>query len=76
MDEWEVYPRVAVATALKAQEQGLASRGVTVKQLQETAWHIIRQAREATAQLMKTGIIPPKPAGDSIDSSGAKYYGN
>ncbi len=62
MGDWEIYPRVAIATALKAQERGLATHPLTNTQIQERAWNSIRQARAATAQLMKTGIIPPKPA--------------
>jgi len=58
MDEWEACPRVAAATALKAQEQGLARLSRTREQLHEGAVKIIRQAREATRLLMREGIIP------------------
>lgn len=58
MDEWEVFPRVAVATALKAQEEGVAKLMKTREQLYDGAVTIIRQAREATQLLMKEGIIP------------------
>lgn len=61
MDEWELAPRVAVATALTAQRQGLARLALSAEQLQQRATHMIRQAREATQLLMKAGIIPPKP---------------
>ena len=61
MDEWEVFPREAVATAMKAQEQGIARLSKTSGQLYEEASKIIREAREATQLLMKEGLIPRAP---------------
>lgn len=61
MDEWEVFPRVAVATALTAQEQGLGRLARSRQQLLDGATKVIRQAREATRLLMREGIIPPPP---------------
>jgi len=61
MDEWEVFPREAVATAMKAQEQGIARLSKTSEQLYEEASRIIREAREATQLLMKEGLIPRAP---------------
>jgi malate dehydrogenase (oxaloacetate-decarboxylating) len=61
MDEWEVFPRVAVATALAAQEQGIARLSRRREQLHEQAVKVIREAREATRLLMKEGLIPPAP---------------
>jgi malate dehydrogenase (oxaloacetate-decarboxylating) len=61
MDEWEVYPRVAAATALKAQEQGVARLSKSGAQLREQASRIICQAAEATQLLMQEGCIPPPP---------------
>ena len=63
MDEWEVFPREAVATAMKAQEQGIARLKKTREQLYEEASNIIRQAREATQCLMREGFIAPAPEG-------------
>ncbi|MBM4467091.1 MAG: NADP-dependent malic enzyme [Chloroflexi bacterium] len=63
MDEWEVFPREAVATAMKAQEQGIARLSKTCEQLYEEASVIIRQAREATHCLMREGFIAPAPEG-------------
>jgi malate dehydrogenase (oxaloacetate-decarboxylating) len=59
MDEWEVYPRVAAATAMKAQEQGLARLSKSREQLHEEARRIIHQAREAIHLLMREGLIAP-----------------
>ena len=62
MDEWEVVPRIAAATALKAQEQGLAQRSRTKVQLMEEAAERIRQVRETVRLVMKEGGIVPPPA--------------
>ena len=61
MDEWEVFPRVAVATAMEAQEEGVAALSKDRESLHEEAKHIISDAREATAALMRESIIPPLP---------------
>jgi len=61
MDEWEVFPREAVATALKAQEQGLARLHLSRDELYRRAEDIIRQAREMTQWMMKKGFIPAPP---------------
>jgi malate dehydrogenase (oxaloacetate-decarboxylating) len=61
MDEWEVFPREAVATAMKAQEQGIARLSKTCEQLYDRATKVIRDAREATQLLMKERYIPQAP---------------
>ena len=63
MDEWEVFPRVAVATAMKAQEEGVAVLSEDRESLYEEARQIILAAREGTAVLMREGIVPPFPEG-------------
>ncbi len=63
MDEWEVFPREAVATAMKAQEQGIARLSKTREQLYEEASKIIREARETTQLLMREGLIARAPEG-------------
>ncbi|HEU4503312.1 MAG TPA: malic enzyme-like NAD(P)-binding protein, partial [Nitrospira sp.] len=62
MDEWEVVPRVAAATALKAQEQGLAQLSQTKPQLMTAATERITHVREAVRVLMKEGVIVSPPA--------------
>ncbi len=57
MDEWEVVPQVAVATAMQAQQEGVAALSKTAEQLHREASHIIGQARETTHVLMREGII-------------------
>lgn len=61
MDEREVFPRVAAAVALKAQEEGVARLTRSRQQLLADAARTIRDAHELTTILMQTGIIPPAP---------------
>lgn len=63
MDEWETFPRVAVAVALKAIEQGLHRIELSKEELFTRATTIIRNSQEMTKLLMKEGIIPPAPEG-------------
>jgi malate dehydrogenase (oxaloacetate-decarboxylating) len=62
MDEWEIFPREAVAVALKAQEQGVARLNLGRDQLYHMAEEKIRKAREMIQMLMDQGIIPAPPA--------------
>jgi malate dehydrogenase (oxaloacetate-decarboxylating) len=64
MDEWEVFPREAVACALKSIEQGVARVKPSRQELYERASAIIKNARDSTELLMKHGLIkqPPKEA--------------
>ena len=59
MDEWEVYPREAVAVGLMAIEQGVARVTKTREELMKMAEDQIRHAREETHMLMKEGFIKP-----------------
>jgi malate dehydrogenase (oxaloacetate-decarboxylating) len=61
MDEWEVFPREAVAVAMKAQEEGVARLETTEEEEFERAAAIIRAARDMTHTLMEAGFIPPAP---------------
>jgi malate dehydrogenase (oxaloacetate-decarboxylating) len=62
MDEWEVFPREAVACALQSIKEGVARVKMSKQELWEKATHIITNARESTRLLMKKGLIasPPK----------------
>ncbi|HJW65693.1 MAG TPA: NADP-dependent malic enzyme [Candidatus Bathyarchaeia archaeon] len=66
MEEWEVFPREAVACALKSIEQGVARVKPSREELYERASAIIKNARESTALLMKHGLIKPTPNEDSL----------
>jgi len=61
MGEWEVFIREAVAVGMKAIEQGVARETPTREQLAKQAEKIIKESREATDLLMKSGLIPPMP---------------
>jgi malate dehydrogenase (oxaloacetate-decarboxylating) len=61
MDEWEVFPREAVACALKSIEQGVARVKPSKQELYERASVIIQNARQSTELLMKHGLIRKPP---------------
>jgi malate dehydrogenase (oxaloacetate-decarboxylating) len=69
MDEWEIFPREAVATAMKAQEEGVTHLSNTREQLTGHATKVIRDAREATHLLMKERYIPQAPRARASDAS-------
>ena len=58
MDERDVVVRVAVATAMKAQEQGVARRSQTHEALLSAVSAAIDRARTSTAELMNAGLLP------------------
>jgi malate dehydrogenase (oxaloacetate-decarboxylating) len=59
MDEWETFPREAVAVAKKAMEQGVARLRIDEGQLFRMAEEKIRRAQEEVGLLMEKGIIRP-----------------
>ncbi|NQS97436.1 MAG: NADP-dependent malic enzyme [candidate division Zixibacteria bacterium] len=61
MDEWEVYPREAVAVGQKAIEQGVARIKMTPEQAFKKAEATIKRARAEVQMLMKEGFIPAPP---------------
>lgn len=61
MDEWEVYPREAVACAYKSIEQGVARIKPSREEVYQKASAIIKAARECTKLLMEKGMIKPMP---------------
>jgi len=62
MDEWEVFPREAVACALESIKEGVARIKLSRQELYDHAVAIIKNVRESTALLMKKGLIPPPPS--------------
>lgn len=62
MDEWDVHPRVAAVVGCTAQTQGIARLARSEAVLYEEARLAIRNARDATAALMREQIIPDPPA--------------
>jgi len=61
MDEWEASIREAVAVGMKAIEQGVARETPSREELTRRAEKMIKESREATNLLMKSGLIPPVP---------------
>ena len=59
MDDWEIFPREAVAVAMKAQEQGVARLKVSRDELYKNAMAIIKHSRDEVQMLMKEGLIRP-----------------
>ena len=57
MDEWEVFPREAVAVGQKAIEQGVAQIKLTPDQAFETAETIIRRARAEMDMRQEKGFV-------------------
>jgi malate dehydrogenase (oxaloacetate-decarboxylating) len=66
MEEWEVFPREAVACALKCIDQGVARIKPSRKELYERAKAIIQNSRESLNALMKQGLIKPMPSEEKI----------
>jgi malate dehydrogenase (oxaloacetate-decarboxylating) len=61
MDDWEVFPREAVAVGLKAIEQGIAQRKADRDTLFKEAETIIRRARAQVQAMADSGIVPLPP---------------
>jgi len=63
MDDWEVFPREAVAVAMKAQEQGIARLRRDADELFRDATDRIARARDITRWMMDRGYIAEPPPG-------------
>ncbi|OYD16607.1 malate dehydrogenase [candidate division WOR-3 bacterium JGI_Cruoil_03_51_56] len=61
MDDWEVFPREAVAVGMKAMEQGVARITMTRDELMKTATAKIKASRDLVQNMMKQGFIPEAP---------------
>jgi malate dehydrogenase (oxaloacetate-decarboxylating) len=61
MSDWEVFPQEAAAVGIRAQEQGVARRGLSYSELLNRARQTIQQAQDMTRFLMEKEIIPPVP---------------
>ncbi len=57
MDQWEVFPREAVAVGSKGIEQGVARIKATPEERLKRAEEIIKKAREEVQLMMKEGFI-------------------
>lgn len=61
MDEWEVFPREAVAVGQQAIKEGIARLKLTRQEAYEHAEVLIKRAREQTHSLMDLGYILEAP---------------
>lgn len=57
MSEYEVFPREAVAVAMKAQQQGVARLKLSRNELYEKADYMISRSRGLTKKMMEDGFI-------------------
>ncbi len=69
MEEWEVYPREAVACALQSIKQGVARIKPSKQELWERAVKIITEARKSLEALMNAGLIKSPPPEEEILST-------
>ena len=58
MEDWEVFPRVAAAVGMMAQQQGVARLKASRKFLYKHASEMIKRAQDITQTMMKEGYIP------------------
>jgi malate dehydrogenase (oxaloacetate-decarboxylating) len=66
MEEWEVFPREAVACALESIKEGVARIKPSRQELWDRAVQVIKNARESTKLLMEKGLIKPMPSEEDI----------
>lgn len=57
MDDWEVFPRLATAVAMKAIEQGVARVELSQEELFAKAEKIIKRSQDLTAMMMEKKFI-------------------
>jgi len=61
MEDWEVFPREAVAVGMKAIEQGVARLKLSEEELYEKALSMIKESRDKLHCLMENGLIKKPP---------------
>jgi malate dehydrogenase (oxaloacetate-decarboxylating) len=61
MDDWEVYPREAVAVGMQAIKEKVAGIEMSKEKLYEMSSNVIKRARETTKLLMRENVIPAPP---------------
>ncbi len=64
MDEWEVFPREAVAVGQQAMKEGVARIQLTRQEAFEKAESFIKRSRNLTKSMMKEGFIKRPPLVD------------
>ncbi len=69
MEEWKVYPREAVACALKSIDEGVARIKPSKQELYDRAEAIIMNAINSLKQLMKEGLVKKAPPEEELFKS-------
>ena len=73
MDEWESYPRVATATAMRAIEEGVAALPESRDVIHQRARDTIARARSAVDAMTRDGVIPLPPDPVSAVAQGGDH---
>jgi malate dehydrogenase (oxaloacetate-decarboxylating) len=66
MEEWEVFPREAAAVGMQAVKEGIARVKRSHEDLLESAYFMIRRARDETRLKMENGVIAEAPEGTRL----------
>jgi malate dehydrogenase (oxaloacetate-decarboxylating) len=66
MSEWEVFPRVATAVGMKAQELGFAQVQIARADLYQRAHDRIQRARAMVESDMERGFIKEPPSEETV----------
>jgi malate dehydrogenase (oxaloacetate-decarboxylating) len=61
MDDWKVFPLVAAAVGVQAQQQGIARLSLSRDELTRKARRIIDRSRQITNLMMREGMIEKAP---------------
>ena len=61
MEDWDIYPRQAVATAEKAMEQGMARLKLSRQEVYDHAAAVIKRSQDMVKLLMRQEMIRPPP---------------
>ncbi len=70
MSDWQLFPRVATAVGMKAQELGLAQRVVSKEDLYRAAHDRIERARAIVETSMERGFIQEPPPEETVIYAG------
>ena len=66
MEDWELFPRVATAVGMKAQELGFAQLEISREDLYRAAHHRIERARAIVENSMERGFIQEPPPEETV----------
>ncbi len=61
MSDWETFPRVATATAMKAIEEGVARKKLSRDEVYKRAEKLIKRSQDITKVMMEKDFIPEAP---------------